>query len=114
MRAHNYEDKISTSHPVGVPTTRLHLQKMSRTVKSGYKRRIVVNAPPVDNEYPTVSLKQFKDFFCVKAFDIISENRYRKFIVKAKVVDLKNVSCFEKCQQIMQVSDVCRLVMLDA
>lgn len=28
--------------------------------------------------------KQFRDFFCAKAFDIISDNRYRKHMVKCK------------------------------
>lgn len=53
--------------------------------KCGYKRRIITPAQAINNVYPEVTLKQFKDFFCVKAFDIISENRYRKFLVKSKV-----------------------------
>ena len=53
--------------------------------KCGYKRRLVTSSPAIDNAYPEVTLQQFKEFFCVKAFDIISENRYRKFLVKSKV-----------------------------
>lgn len=36
----------------------------------------------------TITVEQFRDFVCTKAYDVISENRYRKYLQRSKV------SCF--------------------
>ena len=37
-----------------------------------------------DAMHGDVTVDEFKDFFCTKAFDVLSENRYRKFLVQAR------------------------------
>lgn len=83
--------------PLSMPQSMLQAEHVANGPRGSKKARRSGEAVPVPVPVPApvpeslarqcdITLAQFQDFFCAKAFDVLSDNRYRKFLVKSKDV----------------------------